>query len=339
MKASPAAESAWQEVLRLDVGPASPPPLRSGSAGQSVGKNAREIYASHLMLQEKALRKYLSYSGEEAHAFDARFRLARVLALRSEMEGNQSLQQQSDSLLDALERLATKEQKAHIVFTRITQRMRTNRFPNREQSLQMLNDARLFQNQFSPDPRGARLLVEVATQFDMDPPFKRSILEEASAVTKEPQLGERIADDLRKIALIGQPLPQSFPMLDGTRFDTAGFTGVPIVILFYSEDSLPSMAAWEVLNESLQKYPKFQRLAVSLDTAKASLDRLEKESTKNWTISWDGRGWEGSHVRACGINAVPKTWLLDGKGRLTSLNLLDDLKGQLERVARESVVK
>lgn len=336
LMASPAAESAWQEVLRLDAGPASPAPLRADSSAEQAGKNARERYANHLALQEKALRKYLSYSGEEAHAFDARFRLARVLALRSEVEGNQTLQQQAESLLDALEKLASREQKAHIVFTRLTQKMRINRFPNREQRLEMLGGAREFQKQFSSDPRGARLLVEVATQFDLDPSFKRSILEEASQITKEPQLRARIADDLKKIALFGKPLLQKFPMADGRQFDAGGFSGTPIVILFFSEESIPSLGAWEVLNESLRQYPKFKRLAVSLDLEKASVERLGTGFTKEWTISWDGKGWDGAHVRACGINAVPTAWLLNTKGRLISLNLLEDLAGQLEKAAAEA---
>ncbi len=331
--APPSAETAWQDVLRLDAGPPPAPPLKSNVISDAPARAARERYTQHLVAQEKAVRRYLGLPGATEHAFEARFRLARILFFRADFEENPTLQQQATALLSALDATATPEQKGHIAFTRITQKMRLNRFPNKEQRNELLTLTRAFQKQFPKDPRVARLLVEVATQCDRDPALKGSLLKEASALTEEPQLRLRIADDLKRLALLGKPLTLTFPKPEGGTYSPADFLGVPLVILFYSEDSLPSLAGWETLNEALKAFPKFNRVAVSLDPDKASLQRVAKTYGDGWSLTWDGKGWDGPLARTCGVNAVPSAWLLDSKGRLLSLNLFEDTDKQLSAAA------
>jgi hypothetical protein len=41
-------------------------------------------------------------------------------------------------------------------------------------------------------------------------------------------------------------------------------------------------------------------------------------------VLWDGKGWSGPLIEAIGLNAIPAAWLLDKKGVLRSLDILDD---------------
>ncbi len=327
--ASPSAEVAWSEVLRLDAGPQ----VGGGaSVGGAAGPRTREAEAAHLVAQEKALRIFLELPGGEARGFEAKFRLARVLSLRAEVEGKVELQVQAEALLEALDLRASPEQKAHIAFTRVVRLMRKNRLPNQEQRVELLTAARDFRTRFPTDPRAGRLLVEVATQFDRDPGVKRSVLQEAERIVKEPQLVMRIRDDLRKVDLVGKRLEMRLPVLGegGVQFEK--LRGRPVVLFYFSENSTPSLVAWDVLNEGLKSHPEVQRIGVSLDKDRAALERVRKSHGEGWILSWDGLGWESPSARQCGINALPTAWLVDSLGRLMSLNVLEDLAGQLARV-------
>ena len=46
----------------------------------------------------------------------------------------------------------------------------------------------------------------------------------------------------------------------------------------------------------------------------------------------DGKGWESPVVRDLGINGLPTVWLLDGKGRLRSLNALEGAAGKARQL-------
>lgn len=314
------ADLAWSEVLRLDKGPP--------ATGAQGGKSAKDVYSSHLKAQDEALRRYLGTTGSEAHAFEAKLRLAQVLFTLGTESGGEGLKQ-SQYILDTLEASATGTQKAHVAFARITQKMRQNRFPNKAQRDELLSSARAFQKRFPEDPRAARLLVEVATQLDREPQLKKIVLQDAEKLALEPQLKMRIADDLKKVALMGQVLSLVLPEPGGGEIKLEALRGKPVLLLFFSENSLPSLVAWDLLNEALRAHPNVQRVGVSLDTDVSSLERMKKSYGEDWKISWDGLGWEGQAVRRQGINSAPTAWLLDATGKLVSLNALDGAAAQL----------
>jgi hypothetical protein len=317
-------ETAWKEVLRLDTGPSVVPQ-----------GDAKETFAQHLAAQEKALRRFLEISGGEGGlTFEARFRLARVLALRAEIAADNSLQEESDALLDLLEKGATHAQQSHIAFTRISQWMRRNRFPNAEKRKELLAAAREFRERYPRDIRAARLLVEVSTQFDREPEVKRGLLTEAGAVTKDPELSQRIGDELRKLGLLGKTLEMSFSDVGGRPFKVEQYRGRPLVLLYFSEASPPSLAAWRALNEQLAAYPNVGRVAVSLDESRSALEKARQGLSAGWTVGWDGLGWRSPLARRWGINSLPTVWLVDAKGRLVSLNAMEGLKEQLGAVAQ-----
>lgn len=162
--------SVWKEILALDAGPKTEGLREAAST---------DVYLRHLALQESALRRFLEIPEIGDKAFEAEFRLARVLAIRAELEMNDTLHAQAQAMLDALEPRANSQQKAHIAFTRISQWMRRYRFPDKAQKQDLLAAVREFRTRFPEDPRAARLLVEVATRFDREPDLKSSLLSDA----------------------------------------------------------------------------------------------------------------------------------------------------------------
>lgn len=319
-------DTAWAEILRLDSGP---PDATSPPQGRTLAASLKERYKAHLKSQEKALLRFLQICEQDPRSFEAKFRLARVLALEAELQNTPELLQQSADLLSLLEKDATPEQKAHIAFSRITQTMRAQRFPSKEQRDELLATARSFHETFPSDPRAAHLLTEVATRFDSELATKKSILEEAALLTKDPQLNLRIKDDLKRIALRGKVLKFTINAVGGGQVQMEALRGEPAVVFYFSEESIPSLVAWEALNEGLRQSPKIRRVAICLDKKIHSLQWLTKEYASNWMLCWDGLGWSSPIAREYGINAVPTAWLLDAQGRLQSLNLLENLPNQL----------
>ena len=70
---------------------------------------------------------------------------------------------------------------------------------------------------------GPGLLVEAATVCDDVPNQKRDLLEEASRLTNEEPLKRRIADDLRRVDLLGKPFDLKMSSLAGGEIDLANF--------------------------------------------------------------------------------------------------------------------
>jgi hypothetical protein len=178
--------------------------------------------------------------------------------------------------------------------------------------------------------RAARLLVEVATQFDREPEVKRGILTDAGRLTKDPELTQRIGDEMRKLGLLGRKLEMSFSDIGGRPFKLEQYRGRPLVLLYFSEGSPPSLSAWRSLNEKLGDQPNVARVAVSLDESRGALERARQGLSAGWTVGWDGLGWGSPLARRWGINALPTAWLIDAQGRLVSLNALEGLETQLE---------
>ena len=109
------ADADWQAVLALDAGPQ----RQTKSAAE-----AQTIAIEHLAKQERALRAFLAAHRGDAHAFDAKLRLVRLLPLRAAIQGRGGAAREAQQILDDLEKSATPEQRADIDFTRLSESMR-----------------------------------------------------------------------------------------------------------------------------------------------------------------------------------------------------------------------
>jgi len=322
------AASDWEQILALDFGPQAQPRNHAESRAAAVG---------HLAKQEKALRSFIAEHPSDTHAFEARLRLARLLYLRGDVEGSEKAVAEGARLLDALQKVATPEQRAEVDFVRVSQRMRTTRRPTAAQREQLLAAARAFQRDHPADRRVALLLAEVAVAFENDPKTMRALLLDAQSLATTAELRSRVADDLKRLDLVGRPVLIRTTKLDGKPFDLEQYRGSVVVLAFFAVWSSPSTGALEMLHQELRPMREqgVRLVAVSLDTKPEPVTEMLQAKRLDVDVAYDGQGWESSVIRKLGINTVPTVWLLDKQGRLRSLNAIEGASTQARQLLHE----
>jgi len=319
----------WAAVMAMDAGPGVKP------------KTAAEAYAlalGHTEKQEKALRNFLAVHADDMHAYEATLRLSRVLDLRAEMK-SEPVSDEAKSLLEKAGQLATTpERRTELEFSLITRRMRnwrSNRPPVEERRA-LLEQARKFGDAHAGDRRIPTLLTEIAALFDFEPATKEGLLLQAKRLAKDPGLTAQIADDLRRLAFLGKPLPLRFTALDGRRVDVKSWRGNVVGIVFFATWSAPSKDGLAQVGQAIEAAGGRAKLvAVSLDSDRGALEEFVSKTGLPCPIAWDGKVWDGPLMQALGINSVPTTWLLDMKGVVRSLDALEDTAGQINRLLGE----
>ena len=322
-----AADEDWQAVIALDAGP---------EALARSGAEAQAAIVAHLAAQERALRAFIGAHAGDAHAFEARLRLARLFAIRADVQNDSKLRSEADRMLGALEKSATPGQRADIDFARLSLAMRRANSPATMDREALLSRARKFQNSHPEDRRIAQVFAEVATLFDSQPSVKRKLLTEAQPLANDDETKSRIADDLRRIALLGETPALYGPSMDGKSFNVEDCRGRIVIVCFFATWSPPSLAALDALKRAAVTFPKgpVQIVGVSLDTKPEPLGALLKSQAIPWPIVRDGLGWESPLIRGFGINTLPTVWLLDRAGKLRSLDALDNTGGQIRQLLR-----
>ena len=316
----------WAGVTALDAGPGVQPKTAAEAFAMALG---------HSEKQEKALRGFLAAHADGANAFEAMLRLARVLDLRAEMKAGP----QSAEVLGLLEKAGqiatTPARQTEFEFALLSRRMRKwrSRRPPVEERRALLEQARQFESAHSGDRRIASLLAEIAALFDFEPVTKESLLLRAKRLTNDPGLTAQIADDLRRLAFLGKPLPLRFTALDGRRVDVKSWEGKIVAIVFFATWSAPSKAAlMDIRREIEAAGARAELAAISLDSDRAELENFLRAQGIACPVAWDGKGWDGPLMQALGINSVPTAWLLDTNGVLRSLDALEDPAGQIKRL-------
>lgn len=319
------AEDDWRAVVALDAGPQVRP---------RTSEEARASAQSHLTLQERLLRAFLAAHPADANAFEARLRLSRALQIRADMTANEALRQEGKRLLDEAARTATAAQIPEVDFARITAFMRSLSQPSRAEKTELLTMARAFRAKHPADRRVAALLAEVAALFDSDPKTKLALLEDAKPLAKGDELKGRIADDIRRTALFGKTFPLSGPTTQGRTASVEDIRGSPALVLFFADFSPPSTSVLEAIVQAVAELPKgsVRLLGVSLDERRDDTTALLRRLGIAWPVIHDGKGWESPAVRALGINTLPTVWLLDGAGRLRSLNAQQGTAGLIRQL-------
>ena len=322
------ADEDWQAVLALDAGPPAQP--RSAAEAQAA-------VAAHLAAQERALRAFIAEHAGDARAFEARLRMSRLLAIRGDIQNDAKAREAAARMLDVLEKIATPEQRTELDFARLSQAMRRMNAPSQMDRDALLGRARKFQAAHPEDRRLPQILAEVATVFDAQPAVKRKLLLEAQPLATDEELKSRIADDLRRVEMLGQPVALSASTTDGKPIDIAGYRGRVVIVCFFATWSPPSILALDTIKRAVAAFPKerVQVVGVSLDPKPEPLGELLKSQAVAWPVVRDGQGWESPLIRGLGINSLPTVWLLDREGKLRALDALENTGGQIRRLLGE----
>jgi peroxiredoxin len=322
------AETDWNTVTALDAGPRATP----GSQ-----QEARAAAAGHLAAQEKALRGFLAAHAQDAHAFEARLRLARLLQIRAGLEKAEAPRAEARRILDELSLTATAEQRVEVDFARITFQMRLVSEATAKDREKLLLSTRRFQVDHPSDRRLPRLLAEIATLYDAEPETKRSLLLSAQAIAQDDELKFRIADDLKRIDQLGKPVSLRFTTTQNKAIDLEESRGKVVLLVFFANWSPPSIDALAKLQREVKNLPpdRLQVLCISLDNKLEETAAAINKNTVTWPVGFDGKGWGSPTVRALGINTLPTVWLIDQKGVLRSLNALESTAEQVMKLVRK----
>ncbi len=322
------ADEDWQALLALDAGPQTRP--RSPAEAQAA-------IVAHLATQERALRTFLAAHPADARGFEARLRFARLLGLRGEILNDGKARAEAARLLDGLEKSATPGQRTELDFARLAQAMRRLDALSAVERDALLARVRAFQSAHPEDRRLPDLLAEIATVFDGQPKTKLKLLLEAQTLARDEQLQARLADDLRRVELLNQPIALTAPSTTGRTINLEDYRGRLVLVCFFAAWSEPSLQALDTLKKAAASFPKdrVQILGVSLDTKPEPLAELLKDKALAWPVVCDGQGWESPLIRGFGINSLPTVWLLDRAGKLRSLNALENTADQIRQFPGE----
>jgi peroxiredoxin len=325
--AGAAADDDWQKIIQLDAGP----------AGEITNaEQARHATVAHLATQQAAYENFLKQHPADPHTVDAKLRLAHLLSVRADAERNPKARSEAARVLDRLAKdpALPKERLADVEFAKIAIFMRgmNPELPSARESL--AEQARRFQSHFPGDSRIPPLLVELATLYDSQPPHKTALLQQAQKLAADEELRCRIADDLKRIAMLGHPVDLKFPSLDGENIDLAAYRGRVVVVCFFAAWSPPSMESLDRVASLGKKYApnRVQPIGVSLDHEKATAESALKSRGASWPVACDGKGWESPMVRGFGINSLPLVWVLDKGGVLHALNSAHDCEAGIREL-------
>lgn len=325
------ADADWQAIEALDAGPRAKP--------KSIDE-AREEGRRHLLRQLALVRAFLGHHAGDPRSAEARMRLASLEAALGMAEGRQSKVDQAMRDLQAVERdkTAPASIRAEAGFRRVSLLMQTFRGQEIERRRDLVAAARNFGARHPGDRRVARLLVEVSTICDNDPELKRELLEEARRAAREEPLKRRIADDLRRLDLIGKPLAVSFPTLQGPVFDTKSWRGKVGFLVFWSAESAPSILWIQEFRNALRQLPadRVGVATVALDEDAGLVKSVMGETGINgWPTACDGKGWQGALARSNGVNALPTVFVVDQTGILRSANARNSYESWIRKLILE----
>ena len=310
----------------------------------------------HLARQEAALKRFAETYPADVRRFEARVRLADVLSAQARLGGSSSSSSASSPTamgqraeaarqLDQVEAdpAAPAGAKTEAAYARLRQFMQDRAGgpeagPAGDARREALGRAiRGFDAAHPDDRRTPALLLELATLYDAQPSGKRALLEEvlARAPAGDGETRARAGDDLRRLALVGKPLPATLRLPPVVHGGSGGGnpSTVPVeplgarrdrvvVLLFWASWSAPSLVELERLQAVASRFDprQVEFLSVSLDEDRAALAAAVRAERVTWPVCCDGRGWEGAAVRSVGLNAVPTVWVLGRDGTLRTLN-------------------
>ncbi len=323
-------EEEWGYIVSLDSGPKKKPVTRDEAA--LVARN-------HLLVQRKAIEQFLLRYPSDQRVFEARLSLARILAAEGKMANNQGQVDEALKLLGDLETSpgVSREKLAEAGFARASLSMQ-NQKDNGEQAREsIIWSAQNFTAKYPGDRRGPRLLVEAATVCDEVPNQKRDLLEEALRLTDEEPLKRRIADDLRRVDLLGRPLELKMSSVSDGQIDLTKLRGNVVILIFWSADSPHSLLWLRDFRSSWETLPKddLRVVTVSLDENRVTFEGRFRELRANWPTHFDGLGWRGPIARSLGINSLPTVWIIDKKGILRSINVRSSYETWISQLLRE----
>ncbi len=147
------------------------------------------------------------------------------------------------------------------------------------------------------------------------------------------------ADKLRASLLEGTRFPD-FTEKDvtGKPLSVANYKGKVVLIDFWATWCGPCRAELPNVIKTYEAHHAkgFEIIGISLDQDREKLTSFTKEQKMTWAQYFDGLGWKNKLAAKYGVNSIPATYLLDGRGVIIG----KDLRGEaLEEAVTKAVAK
>lgn len=125
--------------------------------------------------------------------------------------------------------------------------------------------------------------------------------------------------------------------LEGRRWTRADLRGRVVLLDVWATWCAPCLAELPTLRELRREHGSdLALLGLSVDrSSQATLRSFLGRHSVDWPQLWDGRGMAGPLVSRLGIDAIPRTFLFDARGRLVGV----DLRGEGLRAAVDVLVE
>jgi thiol-disulfide isomerase/thioredoxin len=164
--------------------------------------------------------------------------------------------------------------------------------------------------------------IELVKQLKRDYP-KTKTAENADRIL-EMVKKEQEAKKTRESLAEGQPFP-NFEVTDtaGKPLSVANYKGKVLLIDFWATWCGPCRAELPNVLKTYEAYHTkgFEIIGISLDKDRPKLASFTQEKKMTWPQYFDGLGWENKLAVKYGVQSIPATYLLDGKGIIIGKDL------------------
>lgn len=122
--------------------------------------------------------------------------------------------------------------------------------------------------------------------------------------------------------------------LDGRELSAEALAGQVVLLDFWATWCAPCLGELPHLKEAYARYGQegLEIVGVSLDQKpRRELESFLRRREVVWPQVWDGRGFSGKLARRFGVETLPRSFLVDGRGRIVATDLRgEDLLAVLE---------
>jgi len=190
----------------------------------------------------------------------------------------------------------------------------------------LLMKAMLYQQVLRDATKGDALVEQLQRDFPNSQPAK--------AMKQQAESGK-----LRAALVEGSHFPD-FDVKDtaGKPLAIANYKGKVVLLDFWATWCGPCVKELPNVIKTYEANHKqgFEIIGISLDKEEAKLASFIKEKNMTWVQYFDGLGWQNKLAVKYGVNSIPATYLLDGKGDIIG----KDLRGEaLDQAVAKALAK
>ncbi|GIW97289.1 MAG: thioredoxin [Pirellulaceae bacterium] len=252
----------------------------------------------------------------------------------------------TDRLRDFVKKLAgigvEDDDMAYVVYRAIETDYRIKSLEAKEDEIEPLQKAYLtsleaFIKRFPQSAEAADAMIQLALSAEFAGQRDEAAKWYRQAAESFPSTlpGRKAAGALQRLALEGKPLRITAKTLDGRTFNSAAYTGGPVIYHCWATWCDSCKAEMRALKQLQEKYAK-QRLrivGINFDDTPDQARKFVQQQGYQWLQLHDEGGFESELAVSHGILTLPLNFVVDAQGRVVKTGVhwseLDDLIGKM----------